>query len=89
MEVKVGSMSRPRDAKTASELLRRHQNLRARFSWEVEKLGDQRIGDWVGMAEGGDLIFADSRTELLARLRPEGDKSTLVAMAFLRTNPLS
>ena len=82
-------MSRPNDAKTASELIRRHENLRVRFNWEVEKVGDQRIGDWVGMAEGGDLTFADSRAELLARLRPEGDKSTLVKIAFLRTNPLS
>ncbi len=77
----------PEEAARIAAHIRECEVISNRLRGETEDLVLQRPHQWAGMNSEQVLTFADTLTELLAKLRPgESDRST-VAVRYLDPDP--
>ena len=77
----------PEEAARRSAAIAEHQAIYQRLHAETADLAAEFPHQWAGMNSDMQLTLADSLEELLAVLRPDGDKQRNVAVEYLDPDP--
>ncbi len=77
----------PAEAARISAQMADYEAVSTRLRAETEGMSQQNPRQWAGMNSDQELTLADTLPELLAKLRPGGDRQRLVAVLYLDPDP--